>query len=213
MPKKINHEKILPFLGKVTDKDVAEKFSISITTVRDIRKQHGISPFVSNGNWDKVDPLLGTRPDRELANFFGLSQRAIVQRRHKLGISPFDTSRQRLDWTVIDPMLGTESDTDIAAKFNASASTITRRRNNLSIKPFIPQGQAKGSTVKKNAGLSLSKELLQAIADLPQIKTPEDQDGWSKSYFVEQVLRNALGMPADYSSEDIAAIANGSVIV
>lgn len=213
MPKKISHEKILPFLGKATDKDVAEKFGISLTTVRDIRKKHDISPFVSNGNWDKIDPLLGTRPDRELADFFGMSQGAIVQRRQKLGISPFDTSRQRLDWAVIDPTLGTESDTDIAARFGASISTITRRRNTLGIKPFIPQGQAKGSSLKKNAGLSLSEELLQAIADLPQIKTPEDQDGWSKSYFVEQVLRNALGMPADYSHEDIAAIGSGSIIV
>lgn len=213
MPKKISHEKIIPFLGKATDKDIAEKFGISITTVRDIRKKNDIPPFVSNGNWDKIDHLLGTQPDRTLAKLFNLSQGAILQRRQKLGIPPFDTARQRLNWKVIEPTLGTASDTDIAARFNTSISVITRRRNKLGIAPFFSPGQTKGASLKKNAGLSLSVELLQAIADLPQIKTPEDQDGWSKSYFVEQVLRNALSMPADYSSEDITAIANGSIIV
>lgn len=210
MAKKTSGKKILeilPLLGEVPDNVIAQKFDIARTTVVKIRKKHGIPPFFSfNVNWEEIDPLLGTRPDREIADAFGLSQSPLVLRRQKLGIPPFDTSRRRLDWEAIDPMLGTKSDTDIAAKFNASPLTIAKRRRGLGIPPF-PRYR------ERNANLSISEELLQAISDLPQIKTPETKGGWCKSYFVEQVLRNALSMPADHSPEDIAAITNGHIVV
>lgn len=214
MPKKIDESKIFPFLGKLKDKDVAKQFGISITTVRDMRRRNNIPPAKSQGKWEIVDPLLGTRPDRELANVFKLSQSSIVQRRQKLGISPYDKSRQRINWTEIDPFLGKVSDTELAQKNEVASSSITRRRNGLNLPPFCPAGQPQHqSTPKINAGLSLSVELVEAISNLPQVKTPLNQDGWSRSYFVEQALRNVLGLPADYSLEDIKAIARGSIVV
>lgn len=60
---------------------------------------------------------------------------------------------------------------------------------------------------KKNAGLSLSPEVLEALKNLPQVKQE-----WTKSYLVEQILRNFLSLPADYDWSDLKRVSVGRVI-
>jgi hypothetical protein len=54
---------------------------------------------------------------------------------------------------------------------------------------------AKSKSPKRNAGVALSQEVIDAIAKVPEIESNE----WSRSYLVEQLLRNYLGLPADLS--------------
>lgn len=67
---------------------------------------------------------------------------------------------------------------------------------------------ARATHPKRNAGIALSAELLDAIANLPQIQSGE----WSKSYLVEQLGRLWLNLPADYDNADLSLIANGEII-
>ena len=55
---------------------------------------------------------------------------------------------------------------------------------------------------KRNAGHALSGEVIEAIAQLPQVQSGT----WSKSYLAEQVWRNFLGLPADYDSGDLEIV-------
>jgi hypothetical protein len=66
-----------------------------------------------------------------------------------------------------------------------------------------------GATIKKNCGHALSEEVLDAIAQLPQIKTRE----WSKSYLAEQIWRNYLGLPSKFNKADLEQIAQGRILV
>lgn len=77
-------------------------------------------------------------------------------------------------------------------------------------KAFQPLGGrgVKSANPKRNAGHALSLEVIEAIANLPQIKSQE----WSKSYLAEQLWRNYLNMPADYSSADLEIIAKGHIL-
>ena len=59
-----------------------------------------------------------------------------------------------------------------------------------------------------NAGIALTKEVREAIAQLPQVKSGQ----WSKSYLMEQVCRNLLGLKADYSLADLTIVFKGEVI-
>ena len=126
----------------------------------------------------------------------------------------FDEKRQRIDWGEIDPLLGKSADLEIATQLGVASSTVTRRRNALGIPPVSPPGQPRHQkTKKRNAGIALSEELIEILDALPQIQATEKKDGWSRSYLVEQVLRNYLSLPADYDWDDLQRIVKGAVIV
>ena len=79
---------------------------------------------------------------------------------------------------------------------------------------MIGKGATPGAKTR-NRGVSstpmshtLSVELVEALSSLPQVKSQT----WSRSYFVEQSLRVALGLPADYSADDLALIAKGAIV-
>jgi hypothetical protein len=73
----------------------------------------------------------------------------------------------------------------------------------------LPGGDpAKVPNPKRNAGHGLSPEVIEAIADLPQISTGE----WSVSSLAEQLWRNYLGMPADFTEAELKTIANRNII-
>lgn len=73
----------------------------------------------------------------------------------------------------------------------------------------LPDGSpAKSSNPRKNAGLSLSSELIEAIATLPQVSSGE----WSKSYLVEQVLRVCLGLDSYYEASDLDLVSQGRIV-
>jgi hypothetical protein len=49
---------------------------------------------------------------------------------------------------------------------------------------------------------------VEAIANLPQVQSGE----WSEAYVSELVLRNWLGLPADYDEADLAIVKNGGLV-
>lgn len=59
---------------------------------------------------------------------------------------------------------------------------------------------------KTTMGIGVSVELLEEIDSLPQLKVI------SKSYLVEQILRQFLGMPTDYSDEEMARISQKEIV-
>lgn len=79
---------------------------------------------------------------------------------------------------------------------------------------MIKNSQSKGGRGRRSpnkakaVGVSLSQEVRDAIAELPQFKSGQ----WSRSYWIEQLIRNNLGMPADYSQSDLELIANKQII-
>jgi hypothetical protein len=76
--------------------------------------------------------------------------------------------------------------------------------------------QRLGTYLRRNAGLSLSEDVLAALDNLNQVKTPVSQEGWTRSYLVEQILRNWLDrpdIPADYDSDDLERVKRGRLIV
>lgn len=55
---------------------------------------------------------------------------------------------------------------------------------------------------------TLSPEVVEALSNLPQVNSKT----WSRSYLVEQILRIALNLPAEYSPEDLAVIVKGAIV-
>lgn len=78
----------------------------------------------------------------------------------------------------------------------------------------MPKNLNKGGRAKKakfpkrNAGVSLSPEVIEKLSALPAVTCGE----WSKSYLIEQLLRNYLGMPADYNWFDLHLISQGRIV-
>jgi hypothetical protein len=61
----------------------------------------------------------------------------------------------------------------------------------------------RGTQPARNLGVSVAGEVNDALRSLAL------SQGWSKSYLVEQVLRNYLELPADYSWSDLQVIKLG----
>jgi hypothetical protein len=75
---------------------------------------------------------------------------------------------------------------------------------------MLGRGQPRhGEKLKRNSGMSLTGEVLDAINELPQIQSGE----WTKSYLAEQLWRNYLGLPTGYNTVDLELIAQGKIIV
>jgi len=83
----------------------------------------------------------------------------------------------------------------------------------------MPKNLPKGGRVKGGApatsenrrsriSIGLTRELLDRLSTLPQITSEE----WSKSYLIEQAVRLALGMPADYSRSDLELIGKNQIV-
>lgn len=62
----------------------------------------------------------------------------------------------------------------------------------------MQRGQPKrGEQVAKNLGVSVAGEVSDGLKELSQ------KLGWSKSYLTEQILRNYLELPSDYTWTDL----------
>ena len=84
-----------------------------------------------------------------------------------------------------------------------------RKRNTNHKGGKLPSGEMnRSSNPSQNAGIALTKEVRDAIASLPQIKSGE----WSKSYLTEQIYRNLLGLSADYTLTDLDVVFNGKIL-
>ena len=71
-----------------------------------------------------------------------------------------------------------------------------------------------GTYNRRNAGLSLSEELIAALDRIPQVSTPVAEGGWTRSYLVEQILRNWLNhseIPVDYDQDDLERVRQGRI--
>lgn len=65
----------------------------------------------------------------------------------------------------------------------------------------MPRGQPRrGEEVAKNLGVSVAGEVNARIQEVAQ------RQKWSKSYLVEQILRVYLGLPSDYTWEDLQLV-------
>lgn len=65
----------------------------------------------------------------------------------------------------------------------------------------MPRGQPRrGEEVAKNLGVSVAGEVNTRIQEVAQ------RQKWSKSYLVEQILRVYLGLPSDYTWEDLQLV-------
>lgn len=72
--------------------------------------------------------------------------------------------------------------------------------------------------MKPQAQINISLEVLEAIKRLPQIEQDPnaisfDSDLWRVDYLVEQLLRNQLGLKADYDLADIKKVLQARIIV
>lgn len=73
----------------------------------------------------------------------------------------------------------------------------------------LPGGiPAKSANPKRNANHALSQEVIEAISEIPQIKS----GAWSRSYLAEQLWRNYLKFSADYQQADLDLIADGKLL-
>ncbi len=66
--------------------------------------------------------------------------------------------------------------------------------------------------------IDLTPEVVDVIKQLSQIDPNHylksaDDDRWSIAYFVDQVLRNKLGLPTDYDECDLELILKNRIIV
>ena len=61
----------------------------------------------------------------------------------------------------------------------------------------------RGMQPASNLGASVAGEVNDALKELAK------KQGWSKSYLVEQILRNYLDLPADYTWSDLQLVKLG----
>jgi hypothetical protein len=121
-----------PYLGKMSDRDVAAKFSVSMDQIIDYRHKLKIPAYTQP--WEPNAEQLtwfGKMPDVEIGEKAGVTEEIVRKKRIKLGIRPFFTpwkpSQQVLD------QLGKVPDRDIAAAAGTSHYVIAKLRKKLGI--------------------------------------------------------------------------------
>lgn len=137
-------------LGKVTDREVAEKLNRTLAGVRDRRKLlgktavgHAPQAFrMEQERRDRYARLFSTKSDKELRTIFGWSYKRIHTRRRQLA-----GGKVRLlqpEWTLEeDRLLGTKSDEVLAREFGRRVRSVRFRRWSKRIrmrKEWRPEG-------------------------------------------------------------------------
>jgi hypothetical protein len=136
-------------LGKLTDREVAEKLNRTLAGVRDRRKFLGKpavgrapQPFrMEREPRDHYARLFSMKSDRELQAILGWSYRRIHTRRRQLAGGK--VRKQQPEWTLEeDRLLGTKPDAVLARKFGRPVSAVRHRRWKKRIrmtKPWRPE--------------------------------------------------------------------------
>jgi hypothetical protein len=124
--------------NKLNDKELAEKFGRTISSVENRRTRLRIP--VPKPGWrlftPEEDALLGTAPDVEIAKRLGRHPSSVQTRRLRLGLRK-SSPRARRPWTPTeDSLLGTMSDTDLAARLDRHIATVCIRRQKLGVPNF-----------------------------------------------------------------------------
>jgi hypothetical protein len=121
-------------LGKLFDREVAEKLNRTLSGVRGRRKFLGIAAVAHAPQTFRMKPeprdryahLFSGKSDRELRAILGWSYNRIRTRRRQLAAGK---SKQREDWTLEeDRLLGTRPDRVLAKMFGRSLKSIRARR-------------------------------------------------------------------------------------
>lgn len=128
-------------LGKLTDKALAQRIGVDMTTVRRLRIKQGIPPFKPQPvvkPWTETEiALLGTMPDQALGRMTGRETTAVQQKRQSLKI-PAVRKRPAVSWSDEDlTELGKVADQKIAKRKGISAQTVWSKRKELGI-PALP---------------------------------------------------------------------------
>jgi hypothetical protein len=127
-------------LGKITDKELAEKIGSSLAAVSMRRNKMGIASSGERGalpsiDWPKWDDVLGTVGDKALAKKIGCSLGSIVLRRKKLGIPAFN-QRKSVDWELWDEMIPDMADSELSKKIGCAPGSVRVRREKLGIAKY-----------------------------------------------------------------------------
>ena len=122
-------------LGKLTDREVAEKLHRTLLGVRDRRQLlgkpavgHAPQPFrMEREPHDHYSHLFATKSNRELRAILGWSHERVCKMR--LQLAGGKVRKKQPDWTQEeDRLLGTQPDKVLARKFGRPVSTVRHRR-------------------------------------------------------------------------------------
>lgn len=128
-------------LGKLTDREVAEKLNRTLSGVRGRRKFLGKSaagrvpqPFrIEREPRDRYARLFATKSNQELRAMLGWSYKRIHTRRRQLASGK--VSKQQPEWTLEeDRLLGTKPDQVLAREFGRPVSAVRHRRGKKRIR-------------------------------------------------------------------------------
>jgi DNA-binding CsgD family transcriptional regulator len=120
-------------LGRLTDKEMAIQFGVSVERVRRRRVRLNV-PALKPCFWTpERAALLGTMPDRELARRLGVKNNRVFYDRVKRGIPPYENFLWKPEHIAL---LGTVSDTKLARSLGLAVHNVYRKRLHLKIKSF-----------------------------------------------------------------------------
>ncbi|MCO5050915.1 MAG: hypothetical protein M9920_01245 [Verrucomicrobiae bacterium] len=128
-------------LGRLTDREVAEKLNRTLGAVRDQRKflgktavGHAPQPLrMEREPRDRYARLFATKSNLELRAILGWSYKRIYTRRRQLAGG--QVRKQRPEWTLEeDRLLGTKPDQVLARKFGRSVKSVRARRGHKRIR-------------------------------------------------------------------------------
>ena len=124
-------------LGKITDKELAEKIGSSLAAVSMRRRKLNIPASGERGakariDWSDWDSELGKVEDKVLATKVGCSLASVVLRRKKLGVGACN-ERKSVDWALWDEMIPTMTDTELSKIIGCAPGSVRVRREKLGI--------------------------------------------------------------------------------
>jgi hypothetical protein len=157
-------------LGRLTDREVAEKLNRTLSGVRDRRKYLGKTavgqppqPFrMERASRSRLARLFATKSNRELTAILGLSLEQISWKRRRLDGGKITKSLP--EWTLEeDRLLGTKPDQVLARKFGRPVSAVRHRRWKKRIrvrKDWRPEDdKILGTRKDREVGLLLGRSL------------------------------------------------------
>lgn len=125
----------IALLGTGTDREVAQKCGLSLSTVVYARRYRNIPRVPECWKWKPKDlSALGVIPDAVLAKQYGVSTSTVTTRRKELNIA--SPPRQGA-WTASElTLLGTMPDKDVAQAIGRTAKAVAKQRVQKGIMPF-----------------------------------------------------------------------------
>ena len=141
------YEDVIPFLGKITDKEVNKKFGFKKPIAHILRKRLGMPRRNIKDKYADIIPLLGLLSDAIIAKKINVHPHTIFNLRKRLKINGIKQtnphwaakqvlSRRKCDYCDIMPLLGNMPDNQIAIKFGLSRERIRQIRHMYGVNKF-----------------------------------------------------------------------------